>query len=256
MEGLTYGDMFERIDRWLTDKTSRSHHIACINAFCSTLAMSDERLCRIYNGADIVGADGMPFVWWINWTTGVKCDRFAARDTLVQLIEQSKETGYTFYLYGGAPEVVKKMKENLEAQYPWVKIVGIHSPPFRPMTEEEDDAICAEINRLKPDIISVGLGTPKQDYWIEDHIYKIPGAVFLASGAIFDFFGGRVRFPPPWVQKSGFEWLYRLLGRDFFRLLRRYTVLNVIFLWNFMLQTLRISVRQPAPWTRPEKDPV
>jgi N-acetylglucosaminyldiphosphoundecaprenol N-acetyl-beta-D-mannosaminyltransferase len=104
---------------------------------------------------------------------------------------------------------------------------------------------------LRPDIVLVGLGTPKQDYWIADHIYKIRGAVLVASGATFDFFGGRVRMAPRFVQRSGFEWLYRLLSRDFRRLWRRYTLSNAVFMSHFLLQVLRIHVRKPNTWARP-----
>jgi N-acetylglucosaminyldiphosphoundecaprenol N-acetyl-beta-D-mannosaminyltransferase len=110
------------------------------------------------------------------------------------------------------------------------------SPPFRALTEEEDTTICAEINHLKPDIFLVGLGTPKQDYWIEDHLEKVRGSVFVASGATLDFFGGRIKMAPKWIRVSGFEWLYRLFSKDFNRLWKRYTYYNYIFLKYFFLQ--------------------
>ncbi|RMH10955.1 MAG: glycosyltransferase, partial [Gammaproteobacteria bacterium] len=164
--------------------------------------------------------------------------------------EHSEKTGYTFYLYGGAEDVVVKMKSYLEARYPHIRIVGYCSPPFRPLTEEEDEAICREINQLQPDIICVGLGTPKQDYWIDDHIEKINGSVFIACGAAFDFFGGRIRMAPEWIRQSGFEWLYRLFGKDFGRLWRRYILFNMEFLARFLLQLLRIRREPGERWCR------
>jgi N-acetylglucosaminyldiphosphoundecaprenol N-acetyl-beta-D-mannosaminyltransferase len=216
------------------------------------LALENERLARIYNGADIAGPDGMPFVKWIRTFLKTPCDRIVAPDTILQLAQHSKVTGYTFYLYGGSPEVLVKMKEFLEEKFPHIRIVGYRSPPFRPLTAEEDIAVCNEINRLKPDIIPVGLGTPKQDYWIEDHLYKIRGSVFIASGATFDFFGGRIKMAPEFIRRLGFEWLYRLLGKDFLRLWRRYTIMNGIFFWAFMLQLLHLQVREPVRWERPD----
>lgn len=253
LDVLIYSDMFNRVDEWIKNKSGRSHHIACINAFCVTLAMENERLRKIYNGADIAGPDGVPFVRWIRRSLQRSCDRFAAPDIILQLAEHSKETGYTFYLYGGAPDVVVKMKEFLERKFPGITIVGYRSPPFRELTPKEDQEMCDEINALKPDIISVGLGTPKQDYWIEDHIYRIRGSVFVASGATFDFFGGRITMAPEWIRQSGFEWLYRLLSKDFFRLWHRYTVMNIIFLWNFFLQICHIRVRPADKWERPSQ---
>jgi N-acetylglucosaminyldiphosphoundecaprenol N-acetyl-beta-D-mannosaminyltransferase len=252
IDAITYDEMVDRIDEWLKTKHARSRHIACINAYCATLAMNNARLTKIYNGADIVGPDGMPFVWWIRKQLKVKCDRLAAPDILVRLAERAKQTGYSFYLYGSAPDVVTSMKKNLEQRFPYIKIVGAMAPPFRPLTEKEDREITYEINRLQPDILLVGLGTPKQDYWIEDHLYKIRGSVLIASGATFDFFGGRVRMAPEFVRKSGFEWLYRLISKDFRRLWRRYTIMNLVFLWNFAMQLIGLRFPRSERWTRPE----
>ncbi len=250
IQALTYEDMFEVVDRWLENKGSRSHHIACLNAYGVTSTLSDPELADIYHGADIAGPDGMPFVYWIRWVHRLTCDRFSAPEIVIQLAHRSQTTGYTFYLYGGSPEVVVGMKDFLEAKFANIRIVGWHSPPFRKLSEDEDKKVCDEINALKPDILCVGLGTPKQDYWIDSHIHRIKGTVMISCGATFDFFGGRVRMAPRVIQRSGFEWLYRLLGPDFRRLFRRYTIINAIFVWNFVLQLLRLRVREAVRWTR------
>lgn len=240
MNPITYHELFRKIDKWKLNKEGRSYHIACVNAYNIALSLKNERLKRIYNSADIVGADGMPFVRWIRKVNKEACDRIAAPDTILQLAEHAKTTNYTFYLYGGSPEVCVKMKEYLEEKFPHINIVGYYSPPFRELTPEEDDAIVDEINRLAPDIVCVGLGTPKQDYWIDEHLFKIKGAVLIASGATFDFFGGRIKMAPTWIRSSGFEWMYRLLGKDFKRLWKRYTIMYALFSVNFMLQTTRL----------------
>jgi N-acetylglucosaminyldiphosphoundecaprenol N-acetyl-beta-D-mannosaminyltransferase len=193
-------------------------------------------------------------VYWIRTFLRRGCDRVAAPETVLELAKRARVTGYTFYLYGGAPDVVVRMKEYLEKQFPYIRIVGYRSPPFRPLTDEEDRAICEEINALAPDILCVGLGTPKQDYWIEDHLYRIRGSVMVASGATFDFFGGRVKMAPELIRRSGFEWLYRLLGRDFKRLWRRYLVWHGIFLWNFLWHLLGLKRRPAQRWARPRID--
>lgn len=251
IDAVTYDDVFAAVDLWVRDKKQRSHHIACVNAYCVTLAVTNARLARIYNSADIAGPDGMPFVRWIRRTLRVPCDRIAAPDTILALAKRAETTGYTFYLYGGDPEVVVQMRQYLESRYSHIKIVGHYSPPFRDLTSEEDEAICAEIHRLQPDILCVGLGTPKQDYWIENHIYKIRGTVMVASGATFDFFGGRIKLAPEFIRLSGFEWLYRLFSKDFRRLWRRYTTMNLKFLWHFLLQCLHIRIREPQKSVRP-----
>jgi N-acetylglucosaminyldiphosphoundecaprenol N-acetyl-beta-D-mannosaminyltransferase len=236
VESLSYEEMINRIDKWLTDKNGRSHHIACINAYCIALSLSNRRLRTIYNTSDLAGPDGMPFVRWLRMTGKRICDRFCAPDIAEYLAEKSREKAYTFYLYGGAPEVLEKMREYLITKFPHIRILGSCSPPFRPLTEKEDAKICYEINSLKPDILLVGLGTPKQDYWIEDHIEKIRGTVMIASGATFDFFGGRIKMAPNWIRSSGFEWLFRLFSKDFKRLWKRYTFHNLVFIVNFLSQ--------------------
>ncbi|MEP3855627.1 MAG: WecB/TagA/CpsF family glycosyltransferase [Porticoccus sp.] len=244
IEALTYEDMEHRIDRWISDKSTRSHHIACLNAYCVSLALLNTRLRDIYNRADIAGPDGMPFVRWIRRIMNSRCDRFAAPDIAIHLAERSKDKGYTFYLYGGAPDVLKQMQIYLVSKYPHVRILGAYSPPFRNLTEEEDQVVCNEINRLKPDIILVGLGTPKQDYWIDEHVERLKGSVIVASGATFDFFGGRIKMAPQWIRESGFEWLYRLLSKDFLRLWKRYTYYNLLFLFRFALQLVGVRKYQ------------
>jgi N-acetylglucosaminyldiphosphoundecaprenol N-acetyl-beta-D-mannosaminyltransferase len=239
---ITYAEMIRKVDEWLKNKERRSFHIACVNAFCISLTINDSKLREIYNKADIVGADGMPFVWWIRLINKQACDRLYAPDTLEVLLKEAEHKKYSFYLYGGAPDVVLKMKKNIELAYPYINIIGYCSPPFRLLTPEEDLKIIEEINNLKPDIIAVGLGTPKQDYWIDDHINKIKGSIMVASGATFDFWGGRVKIAPKFIQKSGFEWLYRLFSKDFMRLWKRYTWYNLKFLIFFSLQLTNLKV--------------
>jgi N-acetylglucosaminyldiphosphoundecaprenol N-acetyl-beta-D-mannosaminyltransferase len=238
VQALTYTTFFNYIDRWIADKQTRSHHIAIINAFCAIEAFRNRRLAKIYERADLTGPDGRPFVYWLKWILKRPCYQFDASSMISNLAERASEVGYSFYLYGGHPDVVQRMKAKLETLYPHINIVGFYSPPFRKLTPEEDQRICDEINRLRPDIICVGLGTPKQDYWIHAHIYKIKGAVFIPCGAVFDFFGGRVKRAPKIITLLCLEWLYRLIGRDFKRLWFRYTALNIYFLWFFFLQLL------------------
>jgi N-acetylglucosaminyldiphosphoundecaprenol N-acetyl-beta-D-mannosaminyltransferase len=236
IEAMTYGEMDERIDRWTADKAGRSHHLACLNAYCVALSLRDDRLKRIYNSADVAGPDGMPFVRWMQRVMKMPCDRLAGADIMLHLAQRAKQRHYTFYLYGGEFEVLERMQAELLDAFPYLRIVGASSPPFRELSPEEDQAAVDEINALQPDILLVGLGTPKQDYWIDAHMDRIRGSVIIASGAAFDFFGGRVKRAPRWMRDSGFEWLYRLMGRDFARLWKRYTYYNLLFVSAFLFQ--------------------
>ncbi len=237
VEALTFQELTRRVEDWLGPGRGASRHVACLNAYCVTLALHDEGLRRVYARADAAAPDGMPFVRWIRARLGVPCDRLYGPDVCLHLAAEAERRGWSVFLYGGAPEVTEGMARELVRRFPGLRLAGWHSPPFRPATPEEDAALVAELGRLRPDLLFVGLGTPKQDLWIDVHRESVPGTVMVSLGAAFDFLGGRVRQAPRFVQRSGFEWLWRLLSRDFLRLLRRYTVMNAVFLWHFALQT-------------------
>jgi N-acetylglucosaminyldiphosphoundecaprenol N-acetyl-beta-D-mannosaminyltransferase len=247
MDCLSYGDMHRIFNVWLSDKESRSHSMALINVNCCVSALFDKSLVNLYNSADIVGIDGMPFLRWARAFYNKSADRFYAPDLMLEAARKSKECGYTFFLYGGSPGAPEKMEEYLRERCGEVRVVGKYSPPFRTLTEEEDKAVCDMINAVKPDIVWVGLGSPKQDVWISEHRDKIRGSILIASGATFDFFSGRIQQAPEWVRNAGFEWLFRL-SKDFRRLWVRYTVYNLVFLAMFSLQLIGLRRFEDANW--------
>lgn len=249
MACLSYVDMHRLFREWLSDKESRSHTLALINVNCCVSALFDKRLVNLYNSADIAGVDGMPFLRWARTFYNPKADRFYAPDLMLETSRMAQGCGYTFFFYGGAPGAPDKMEHYLRQRFGGIKIVGKYSPPFRALTEEEDKSICDMINAAKPDIVWVGLGSPKQDVWISEHREKIRGSILIASGATFDFFSGRVKQAPEWIRNSGFEWLYRLT-KDFRRLWLRYTAYNIVFIVMFALQLLGLkrfdTVEEPS----------
>jgi N-acetylglucosaminyldiphosphoundecaprenol N-acetyl-beta-D-mannosaminyltransferase len=237
MDCLSYADMHQIFNVWLSDKESRSHSLALINVNCCVSALFDKRLVGLYNKADIVGIDGMPFLRWARAFYNKKADRFYAPDLMLEAGKKAKEYGYTFFLYGGAPGAPDKIEQYLQERFDGIRIVGKYSPPFRALTEDEDRNVCEMINAASPDIVWVGLGSPKQDVWISEHRDKIRGTIMVASGATFDFFSGKIQQAPEWIRNAGFEWLYRL-SKDFRRLWVRYTIYNAIFLAMFTLQLI------------------
>jgi N-acetylglucosaminyldiphosphoundecaprenol N-acetyl-beta-D-mannosaminyltransferase len=245
MDCLSYEDMHETFRAWLTDKSARSRSLALVNVNCCVSALFDKRLRGLYNSADIVGIDSMPFLRWARAFHNKKCDRFYAPDLMLEASSKAKDYGYTFFLYGGSASAPDKIEDYLRERFDGIQIVGKFSPPFRALTEEEDRAVCDMINAARPDILWVGLGSPKQDVWISEHREKIRGTIMVASGATFDFFSGRIKQAPQWIRESGFEWLYRLT-KDFRRLWVRYTVYNVIFLVMFGLQLSRLWRFKPV----------
>jgi N-acetylglucosaminyldiphosphoundecaprenol N-acetyl-beta-D-mannosaminyltransferase len=245
LDCLSYGEMHEIFRNWLSDKDSRSHSLALVNVNCCVSALFDKRLLHLYNSADLVGVDSMPFLRWARAFYNKKSDRFYAPDLMLEASRMAKDYGYTFFLYGGSHGAPDKMEKYLCERFDGINIVGKYSPPFRALTTEEDQAVCDMINAAKPDILWVGLGSPKQDVWISEHREKIRGTIMVASGATFDFFSGRIKQAPQWIRDSGFEWLYRLT-KDFRRLWVRYTVYNIVFLVMFGLQLTRLRRFEPT----------
>ena len=127
------------------------------------------------------------------------------------------------FLYGAAPGVPERMAEQLQVHAPGLEIAGCHSPPFRPTTPEEDAEEVALINEADPDILLVGLPTPKQDRWMAEHVSRVDAHAMFGVGAAFDFIAGTKEQAPAWVSENGFEWLYRF-GQEPRRLWRRVVI--------------------------------
>jgi len=245
---LTYDEMHGIFDQWLSDKGRPALTVALVNVNCSVSALLDRSLFSVYRSADIRGIDSMPFLRLASVIRRRKLDRLYAPDIMLEVSKRARKTNYRFFLYGGAPGAANVIAQMLRQRFPGVTIAGTFSPPFRPLTPEEDEIVVRMIRDARPDFVWVGLGSPKQDVWIQDHKHRIRGCVMVASGATFDFFSGRIRQAPRWIRNSGFEWLFRLF-QDWKRLWRRYTVYNAIFIGAFLLEILRI--RQ---WNRPEPE--
>ncbi len=148
---------------------------------------------------------------------------------------QGVARGWRHFLYGARPETLARLEANLLARYPGALIVGRYSPPFRPLTEAEDAAVCDAIDASGADIVWVGLSTPKQELWMASHCGRLSAKALIGVGAAFDFHANTVRQAPRFVQRSGFEWLFRL-AMEPRRLWRRYLTNIPVFLWGVALQ--------------------
>lgn len=191
----------------------------------------NEKALESVNSADLVTPDGMPVVW-IGRARGYKNIRRVYGPELMQKIcDISDKNGYKNYLYGSSEDILNKLKENLRKRYPSLIISGIFSPPFRQLTKEEDNKIVEDINNNNPDIIWVGLGSPKQDLWMHEHRDKINAPVMIGVGAAFDFLAGVKPQAPCWIRNNGFEWVFRLVTEPK-RLWRRYLIDNPLFIYH------------------------
>ena len=156
---------------------------------------------------------------------------------MMRLCGKAAEEGVSIYLYGSTTEVLGKLKAQLEDRYPAIKIVGVESPPFRPLNPEENDEVANRINASGAGLVFIGLGCPRQDVFAHENRHKIK-AVQLCVGAAFDFHAGTKKTAPAWMQKRGLEWLYRLTQEPG-RLWKRYLVTNTAFVY---LMTRRLVI--------------
>ena len=235
LECISYQDMFRRFDEWILQRNSRGHSVAAVNVNCCVSGLLDPKVRRLYQQADLLGIDSMPFLYIARAFKNKQSDRLYAPDMMLETAKVAHERGYSFFLYGGSPGAPERMAEHLRKTAPDLDIAGMLSPPFRKLTPEEDDAICKKILDSGANIVWVGLGSPKQDVWIAEHLEKLPGCTLIASGATFDFFSGRIQQAPRWIRDTGFEWLFRLT-QDPKRLWKRYTLYNALFLGALALE--------------------
>jgi N-acetylglucosaminyldiphosphoundecaprenol N-acetyl-beta-D-mannosaminyltransferase len=198
-------------------------------------AQNDEKLRDILNHSFLNTPDGMPMVWLGRLNGAREMDRVYGPDLMLLVCELSQKKGYTHFFYGGAPGVAQELQQKLEAKFPGIKIVGTYTPPFRPLDADEEAALIREIREKKPDMLWVGLSTPKQEKFMAQYHDKLDATLFFGVGAAFDFHAGRVRQAPRWMQRSGLEWFFRLCCEPR-RLWRRYFRNNPLFVFRVFCQ--------------------
>ena len=221
------------IEDWMR---RRERHYVCVTSVHGVMeCQRDPELRGIFNGSGLTTPDGMPLVWLGRLAGFRHMDRVYGPDLMLALCERSAERGYRHFFYGGASGVPDRLSERLRRRMPELKVVGTHSPPFRPLTAAEREEALGMINGARPDVIWVGLSTPKQERWMAANAARLEAPVVIGVGAAFDFLSGGVRQAPRWLQRSGLEWLFRL-GQEPRRLWRRYLINNPLFLVNVLLQ--------------------
>ena len=207
----------------------------CVSNVHTTVTSYEEpEYCAIQNGGIMAIPDGGPLST-VGRKRGFKdMSRTTGPSYMGEIFEISAKKGYRHYFYGSTEQTLEKLYQKLNEQYPGIQIAGMYSPPFRPMTEEEDAVIIERINQTEPDFVWVGLGAPKQEKWMAAHQGVVKGFM-VGVGAGFDYFAGNIERAPQWMQKSNLEWVYRLL-QDPRRLFNRYWHTNTKFIWNAFLR--------------------
>ena len=216
-------------------RESRKGYVCVTGVHGVMEAQDDPSFRAILNGAFLNTTDGMPLVWLGRRALGRQVDRVYGPDLMLALFAATQDGSVRHFLYGGAEGVAEELKAKLENRFPGVAIVGTYTPPFRPLNETEESALESALRSAKVDLLWVGLSTPKQERFMSSYLERLPVKVMFGVGAAFDFHSGRVRQAPRWIQRSGFEWLYRLLSQPK-RLARRYLVNNPRFLWKVAQQ--------------------
>lgn len=214
------------------DKTPLAVHL--VNAGTLSLARHDRDLTELLNRADLNLPDGMPLVWLARKRLGLThmTDRCYGPDLMLALLDEGRAHGIRHYFYGSSPEVVEELATRMRARFPGLEVVGVESPPFRALSAEESDALVERVRSAGADVVWVGLGTPKQDVFVDSYRDKL-GAALVAVGAAFDFHAGAKKQAPRWVQRIGMEWAFRLLVEPG-RLWKRYLVGNTQFVWGVL----------------------
>ena len=196
-------------------------------------SVTNHSLGRKINDIDMIVPDGQPVRWALNsfYKIGMK-ERVYGPELTLWVLRKANTLNLNVYLYGSTARTLKKLQEFINQTYQGVNICGVHVDRFREATPEEDEADIEKINQSGAHIVLVGRGCPRQEFWVANHKGKV-NAAMMAVGAAFDFHAGLLKQAPPWMQKNGLEWLYRLF-REPKRLFKRYFITNSLFILRFL----------------------
>lgn len=225
IDAIGWDEALEAVLGWASRRESR--YVCHCNVHSVVTARLDSRFQRVLNDADMATPDGMPIAWVLRRFGFKQQPRISGPDMMWKYCAQAAEAGQKIYLYGGTPETLRLLTKRLLAAFPGLKIVGTESPPFREPTPREKQEVADRINRSGANVVFVGLGCPRQEYWMAANRGSIH-AVMLGVGAAFDYHAGTVKRARPWMREHGLEWLHRMIVEPR-RLLGRYIVTNTLF---------------------------
>ena len=225
-------DVIEQMNDWITRRQS-CHSIAFTGLHGVSEANKNSQFKNILISADLVVPDGMPLVW-LGRMNGYSLRRRVYGPELMETFCRETGSRYRHFFYGGAPNVAESLAQSLRERFQIV-VAGTHSPPFRDLTAEEDRALVERVHEAAPDVVWVGLSTPRQERWMHEHRMRLRVPVLLGVGAAFDLNSGRTRQAPRWMRENGLEWFFRLLVEPR-RLWRRYLVTIPSALWSISFE--------------------
>jgi N-acetylglucosaminyldiphosphoundecaprenol N-acetyl-beta-D-mannosaminyltransferase len=236
---IRMSDALQEIESWIA---AGSQSYVCITGAHGLIESQDDPVLRdIHNSAGLVTPDGMPLVWMSRALGHKRTERVYGPDLMREMSALSARRGYRQFYYGGGEGVAERLSHTLTREYPGLEVAGYFCPPFRHLTATEDEEAVNRINQARPDIVWVGLSTPKQEYWMASHLVRIKAPVMIGVGAAFDFLSGLKSQAPAWMQTRGLEWSYRLATEPK-RLWRRYLTIvpRFIVLAGWQLLSARL----------------
>jgi N-acetylglucosaminyldiphosphoundecaprenol N-acetyl-beta-D-mannosaminyltransferase len=234
VDAVQIPDAIARMERWIQERRA-SQYVAVTGMHGVSESRLDPDFRTILNEAGMVVPDGMPLVWLGRVHGHALRRRVYGPELMLEFCRATSSRRVRHFFYGGAPGVADALAERLAGRFPGLAVAGTYSPPFRPLTVEEDAAIVAAINETNADVLWVGLSTPKQERWMHQHRDRLNVPVMVGVGAAFDMHSGRLKQAPAWMREHGLEWFYRLVQEPR-RLWRRYLVLGSMFVCNVSLE--------------------
>lgn len=234
IDALSWPQALGRLLGWA--RAHESRYVAISNVHVVVTASRDAAYREVINAADMATPDGAPVAWMLRRQGFAAQPRISGPDLMWALCARCAAENVAIYLYGSTDATLAALRAHLAQAFPGLAVAGTESPPFRPLTADEEDAAVRRINDSAAGIVFVGLGCPKQEYWMARQRGRV-NAVMIGVGAAFDFHAGIVKRAPPWMQRSGLEWLHRLASEPR-RLWRRYLVTNTLFIIGAARQLL------------------
>jgi N-acetylglucosaminyldiphosphoundecaprenol N-acetyl-beta-D-mannosaminyltransferase len=228
-------DVSAQVMRWIAAQKRTYVCVTSVHGIMESQRKPDVK--DIHNAAGMVTPDGMPLVYVSRAYGHPDCERVYGPDLMLEICRQSVPLGYRHYFFGTTPRTLNRLASRLCARFPGLQVAGAYSPPFRRQAAYERADAVARINESLPDIVWVGLSTPKQERWMAQNRHLVQASVMLGVGAAFDFHSGSLRQAPAWMQPLCLEWLFRLFVEPT-RLWKRYLVNNPQFLFSLALQRL------------------
>lgn len=250
---VTPEETLERIGAMIA--SGRPHYLATANVDFLVQALEDAELRRILFDAHLVLADGMPVVWASRFLGNPLPCRVTGSDLVPRLLAEAEKRGWRVFLLGGAEDSLRRAADNIRIQYPRLALAGAFSPPFRPLLEMDHEDILRRLHEAKPDLLFVAFGCPKQEKWLKMHYRRAGVPVGIGVGATIDFLAGTFRRAPVWMQRTGLEWVFRLLQEPR-RLAGRYGRGLWVFGRAILRQWWRMRSGSPSRMPPPPPAPV